>query len=163
MKTREELKDKVIEADGVVSDFVLFVNADRGALLVCEDVAAGRGTSVEVKIKWRQTSLSESAFQFDLILPAGVTFGSIRTGQALLDAQKSIQHALLNNGTAFRVLVFGLNTNEIPDGEIAIVTLNVANNAFPGFHPLDLAGFVFSGAQGTSAKGFAVSGGISIL
>lgn len=144
-----------------MDQYIDFTNAKNGGLLVCEDVQGVRGSSFTARILWRSGPVPVPAVNFDLKLPNGVTLGSVTAGPAATSANKQVQGNVVSGN--IKIIVFGINQTEIQTGHLATISMFISPTAFPGFQPLDILGFAFSDAQGSAAKGFCLSGGVTIL
>ncbi|MBZ5538796.1 MAG: fibronectin type III domain-containing protein [Acidobacteriia bacterium] len=88
-----------------------------------------------------------STLQFDLQLPAALSFSSVATGTAATAAGKSASGNAIAGGV--RVLVFGLNQTTIGTGAVAVVSLSIAGGTPPGTLSVGITNITASDPTGT--------------
>lgn len=142
--------------------FLVFSNADKGGLISCGVVSGARGSIVSIPINWKARGSHVSLLQFDMNLPLGTTFQSATAGPALTAEGKLVQANVL--GQSVRVIALSFtNNNEVKDGHLLTISLNVGQTTFQAFHPLSLSNLTFSSPGAVSEKAFAISGGLIVL
>jgi uncharacterized repeat protein (TIGR01451 family) len=113
--------------------------------------SAAPGSSVDVPVSFTPSpDISAGNFQFDLEIPAGLTFISAQAGPALLATGHSLNSNLL--GGSVRIMSFGMDQNVLGAGVVALIRLQVNAGAVPGTLPLNL----------TNASVYAAVGSVSI-
>lgn len=127
------------------------------------DVSVKAGNQIALKVNMKN-NVQISGFQFDLLLPEGVTvdssidtFGDLAINASIcgtrVNPNKFTFSASLPDGDSNRhltVLCYATNTNVmVGDGEVATITLNVANNVSAGDYDLILRNVVVSNITDT--------------
>jgi len=109
--------------------FILDAAAASAGQLTLGRAHARAGSEVAVPLQYRQQhGAAVVALMTDVdVDPTVVTNARCRSGTAATAAGKTVACSL--KGRRLRVLVFGLNTNVIPDGEVASVTFDVSPHA----------------------------------
>jgi chitodextrinase len=88
-----------------------------------------------------------STLQFDLQLPAALSFSSVTAGSAATAAGKSASGSIVTGGV--RVLIFGLNQTTIGTGAVAVVNLTIAGGTGPGSLAVGITNITASDPTGT--------------
>lgn len=128
----------------------------------CHAAPAPAGTSVTLPVTFSSGTQAVTAVQFDLVLPVGVSSQSVVAGAASTTAQKTIATNMVNGN--LRVLISGTNQTPISDGQIALVTLQLASNLPTTTFQLNLINVSASSPAGTNVPlGQTVPGVLSVL
>ena len=120
-----------------------------GAIIVCDSAGAfagglqlGRvsgeaGQPVTIPVVYRGGRRPASALMVDIKFHSGLTNPQCAAGAALSNgnADKSVSCAERSPGS-FRLILFGMNQDPIPNGEVATITFDVAATARPGLYAL---------------------------
>lgn len=106
---------------------------------------AGNAVDVTVNFANGVNAQSVSGLQFDLTLPTGVSSNTVVVGAAAQAAGKSVSANMI--GSALRVLIFGLNSDPIGPGAMAVINLRLAANLTSN------RSLVLSGIVGTDPAG----------
>src|SRR3970040_726760 len=118
--------------------------ASAGAPSALIDVGNGSGNPGDTGIVVAVSLASDpganvASLDFDLSFDSSrLAYVSTATGPAASAAVKDAQGNLISPGT-IRVIVFGLKTNVIGDGVVAIISFNVLGGAAPGDSSLSLS------------------------
>lgn len=127
------------------------------------DVSVKAGNQIVLKVNMKN-NVQISGFQFDLLLPEGVTIDSSIDTFGDLSINASISGTRVNpnkftfsaslpdgdNNRHLTVLCYATNANVmVGDGEVATITLNVANNVSAGDYDLILRNVVVSNITDT--------------
>lgn len=126
---------------------VNLVNANHSILLVSGVSSGTAGGSVQIPITFVPSTWQATAFQAEIVLPAGFTLKGLTIGPAAITANKNVQ---LNPANG-RFLVFGLNQTVLEDGVVAIATVNIATGTHSGIYPFALSNPVATDANGSAA------------
>jgi cohesin domain-containing protein len=167
--TKEDLQDAIgglqeaVDAD-VVQDaqVVEVINAlvIKPLSITVGSVQAAKGTTADVPIVFKSGTTPVSTLQFDIQLPSGISFNSVTVGASASGAQKSAQSALINGGV--RVLIFGLNQNQIATGVLVNMKLDVSSTSSSGKKTLPIVGIVGSDPAGGNVALVGTNGSISV-
>ena len=110
------------------------------------------GTSINFPINFTAGTVGVSTMQFDLVLPIGIVSPNpaiITTGLAASSAGKAASSNILSNGR-IRILIFGLNQNIIPSGNIVNISLNITAGIAAGIYLTQVINIVSSDKLGNS-------------
>jgi len=118
------------------------------------------GTSVDLPVNFTAGGTGVSTLQFDLTLPASLSYVSVTTGSAAATAGKSASGSTITGGV--RVLIFGLNQNPIGSGSIAVVRLNIASGTAPATLAVGVTGISASSPTGTAVSTNGVGGAVTV-
>lgn len=118
------------------------------------------GTAVDLPVSFTSGATPVSTLQFDLTLPAGVSYVSVTTGVAAATAGKSASASGTSGGV--RVVIFGLNQNGIGSGSIATVRLNTASGLAAGSKTVSIAGIVAADPGGNNVATNGSAGAVTI-
>ena len=105
-------------------------------------------------------STGVSTLQFDLALPASLSYVSVATGAAAATAGKSASGSTIAGGV--RVLIFGLNQNTVGSGSIAVVRLNIVSGTAPATLPVGIAGIVAASSSGDPVSTTGAGGSVTV-
>lgn len=115
-------------------------------------VSGAQNATVSLPISLAVAQASVAALQFDLALPAGISFVSATPSSGALGAGKSVS-ANMVNATTLRVLVFGLNQTVIPSGTLLTLQMKIASGMKSGDNPITVSGVVMSDPAGKTVSG----------
>jgi len=102
--------------------------------------------------------------QFDMTLPSDVVFINVSAGAAAVAAGKDMVLNVYNSTTNIvTVVIFGLNVNEIADGEVAVVQVHIASNATGGVRPVMLDGVLLADPDALSVPVRAENGTLTVV
>jgi hypothetical protein len=87
---------------------------------------AGNAVDVTVNFTNGVNAQNVSGLQFDLTLPSGVSSNTVIVGAAAQAAGKSVSANMV--GSALRVIIFGLNSDPMGSGAMAVINLRLAAN-----------------------------------
>lgn len=136
------------------------------ALVILASCRATAGTTVAGNPVTLPVTLSTgtnaiAALQFDLVLPVGVSTQTVVAGSSVTSAQKQIATSMI--GGNLRVLISGSNQNAIPNGPVALITLQLAANLPTTTFQMTLINVVASDPAGISVPlGSTVPGVLSV-
>lgn len=122
-------------------------------------VAGGAGTAVDLPVTFTAGDTGVSTLQFDLTLPAPLSYVSVTTGSVATTAGKSASANTISGG--IRALVFGLNQTPIGSGLIATIRLNIAGDTAPGALAVGIAGIVASDPDGNAVPTTGTDGSVT--
>lgn len=118
------------------------------------------GTEVQIPVNFQPGSSDISAFQFDLLLPNGVTYVSNTPGAIIAGAGKSLVASTIAGGARF--LVFGFNQAAIPPGVAVTIRVALQSTLAAGNLALGLTNVTFSSPSGANVPGNGVAGTLTI-
>ena len=118
------------------------------------------GTAVDLPVSFTAGGTGVSTLQFDLTLPASLSYASVATGSAAISAGKSASGNAITGGV--RVLIFGLNQNTVGSGSIAVVRLNIASGTAPATLPVGITGISASSPSGTAVSTNGAGGSVTV-
>lgn len=124
-------------------------------------VSAAAGSNVNLTISLAPGTAGVSTLQFDLQIPAALTYSATATGDAATNAGKSASGSAISSGV--RVLIFGLNQNTIGAGPVAVVTLAIAAGASAGSLPIPISALTASSPAGVAVPVIGVNGQVTVL
>ena len=137
-----------------------------------EPVSVQGNSQVTLSIKMKNTVEAEG-FGFDLYLPEGMTFATDADGfiEASLSTERTNSNktnsfdAVIRSDGALRVLAASTNGSSISgnDGEIAVVTVNVASGMEAGEYPLIMKEIAISDVDAVSHRTILQESTITIL
>ena len=134
---------------------VMFGWAHGASLIVWESVGYP-GARIPVTIELETEPGEEVAgIQFDLLFDSSMLdLFNVRAGQAAVDADKDVDHSLVQPGRV-RVVISGINQEPIPNGNVAVIGFDVSSAAPLGATGVGLEGVLMSDpdAQSVSASG----------
>ena len=104
-----------------------------------------RGTSAEISINLTSVSAQISGLQWTVAPPAGVTVSSSIIDPVIGVTINKVLACSVNN---LLCLIYGINTNVIPSGPVAKITVNVAQSAGLGSKTIDLTGLLGVNSSG---------------
>lgn len=87
-----------------------------------KEIQHGIGVRLELLLKTRPSSALPAGLQWEFKLPAGMQIEDIEEGKAVKKAGKTI----VCNGA--KCLVYGLNRTTIPNGQVAVAKIRVAQS-----------------------------------
>jgi hypothetical protein len=128
--------------------------------LSASTVSGLAGSDVDFAVSLAPGTAQISSLQFDLVLPPQVSYASVSAGSAAIIAGKDA----VGNANACipgRVIVWGMNTNNIGAGSVAIIRLHLATDA-SGTLAVEFANLAASDANGTAVALGATSGAITV-
>jgi hypothetical protein len=94
------------------------------------EVGGAAGERIELPVSFTPGETAVSSIRFELTLPSGLAYVSTAAGSATTAADKSATAVATEDGV--RVLVFGLNANALGQGPLALVSVDIAEDAAPG-------------------------------
>lgn len=109
-------------------------------------VIAGNG--VDYLVAFGTGSTDVSAFQFDVTLPAGITFNTVTAGPVLTTSGKGVSANMVGN--ALRVLISGLNQTPIGTGLAVTINLRASATLTTGQLPLTMSNVSASDPAGSA-------------
>lgn len=118
------------------------------------------GNSVDIQMAFSTGTLAVAGFQYDLVLPAGVSSNTVTAGSVITNAGKSIQANLV--GTSLRIIIFGLNQTTIDSGILGSVNLRLATSMTSGILPLSLINVTGSDVAGINVPMTSCNGTLTI-
>ncbi len=130
----------------------------RSASLAVGSVSGADGASVDLPVTLTAGSTGIASLQFDLALPAQLTYVSTGAGAASSSAGKEVSD--FNNAGTLRVLVFSVSQSIIGSGEVAIVRLSIPSGTVPGEYTVGINGIVASDVDGKSVPISGSSGAV---
>ena len=140
---------------------VLLIIAGRTSAdnLVVDNLTIGAGKSKEMSINLSNPDRTYCAFQFDLVLPEGVTIAKKDNGKfnVSLDDNRIDDHTLsvsdLGNNT-YRFLAFSLSNAELygTSGALVNITLQTDENISEGAKSASISSQVFTAVNGEQYK-----------
>lgn len=167
MKTRGDLNQGIdslsasaTTLDNSYTGLTSAVNLTNGSFLALGRLVGIRGGSVNMPVLFFKGKGSVAAVQFDVTIPAGLTFQSVTVGAAATAAGKQVSSNPITGGV--RVLVFGINQTLIGSGVLATLVLGVSAGAAVAPASLGIVGVTASNAAGTSVQITASTGTVSI-
>jgi cohesin domain-containing protein/purple acid phosphatase-like protein len=122
-------------------------------------VSGGAGSAVDLPVTFTPGDTDVSTLQFDLSLPASLSYVSVATGSVATTAGKSASANTISGGV--RVLVFGLNQTPIGSGSIVTIRLSIAGNTVPGILAVGIAGTVASDPDGNAVATTGIDGSVT--
>jgi chitodextrinase len=128
--------------------------------LVVGSVTGAPGASVDLQVSFTAGATAVSGLQFDLSLPAGVSYVSVTTGSAATAAGKNAQASAVSGGV--RVLVFGLNQTPIALGPLAVIRLSITTGTAAGTWPVGITNIVASDPGGTAVLSNGTNGSVIV-
>ena len=117
-------------------------------------------TTVSLPISFDPGTSSVAGMQFNIIVPAGLSTGTITPGSILNTAVKSVSANL--TGSTWTFIIFGLNQNTIASGSLLTVELKISATA-TGTLSLPVSGVVYSDPNGTSITGTGTGGTVTVV
>lgn len=118
------------------------------------------GCGIDVAVVLSTGALDVSSLQFDIMLPAGVTFNTATAGPAAIAAGKSVSPNPIAGGV--RILVFGVNQTSFGPGQVVLVNLRLDVALTTGIRSLPIAGIVGSDALGASVSMTGTNGSVNV-
>jgi len=134
--------------------------ADAAPSIVIGTVSGPASSSVILSVNFASGTTDVSALQFDLMFPAGIAYDSIATGTVAAAAGKDVMAAAISGG--MRVLIAGLNQTAIGTGQLANITLDLANSLSAGTYPMAPVNIVFSDPDGDEVASSSQSGSVTV-
>ena len=124
-------------------------------------VAGKAGQTVALPIAFNPASASVASLQFNLTLPKGVKAGDVTPGAILATAAKSVKTNV--KGRTWSFIIFGINQNTIPSGDLVTANFKVAPGAGAGSLRVPISGVVYTDPKGTVvASGSNTNGTITV-
>jgi hypothetical protein len=108
------------------------------------------GTSVNVPIRLDPGSTPITGAQFDLVLPAGWSAGKIVASSETTAANKTVTTRQV--GQAWRVIIFGMNQNNLPSGTLLTVEVQIPKAPQGKSAKLTLTGVALTDNKGNAIK-----------
>lgn len=124
-------------------------------IVYAKSMTAMAGTTIKLPILMKNTA-SVPGFQFDLVLPEGVSFvnAELSLERTTATNTNTFNYAVQSDGS-YRVLAASTSnaTFDGNDGEVATVTISIDENVADGLYPIKLKGIVISdlNAQGVQS------------
>jgi hypothetical protein len=146
--------------DALVANLYTSVSLNVGSLFVVSVAHGNKGANIQIPVSLLKGHGSISALQFDLLLPAGITYQSVTTGAAALSAQKSATGATVTGGV--RILIFGLNQNIISNGILATLQFHLETSLTLGYYSIPISGIVSSDPNGLVVPTMGLTGAVLI-
>ena len=134
--------------------------AVHAASLTLPNQSAIPGQTVVLAVSLVSQGQSISAIQFDLDADPGLSFGAL-PGIQLGASNKTLQTATLPNG-ALRVLLVGMNNQQIADGELLRPIVLVDPASFPGSAQIHVGNVIATDQNGLSVNVSSVDGTVQI-
>lgn len=128
--------------------------------LVVGSAKAARGTTIEVPIIFTKGAVLVSAMQFDLKVPASLSFASVSPGESTIAAQKGVQGNPASGVT--KILIFAINQTTFNTGVVARVKFNVAASAALGNKTVTIQGIAASDKDGTTVQLSGTNGTVTV-
>lgn len=119
-------------------------NATETALLIAPVLDAQIGAPIDVPLTLVPGPGGNTAIQFDLSLPEGLSIISVTAGPAATAIGKSVTFSTTTNST----ILFGLNQTKLVEGVVAIAHLQVSMSAKAGLYPFEMINPVASDGNG---------------
>jgi len=118
------------------------------------------GGLAQIPVQFTNGSAAIAGLQFDLALPVGISSDiSAAAGPAATAAVKLVYSAL--NGSTFRVIVAGLNSTTISDGDVVDLTVHLTASA-SGILPLHLSNLAATSPAGDAVLLTGADGSITV-
>lgn len=164
MKIENRLSDHFSQIMiGCLVAFVFcFPNLSYGAApaVTVGNASGTAGAAVNIPVTFSPGTTAVATLQFDLSLPAALSYGSIATGAAATAAGKSAQASVIAGG--IRVVVFGLNQTAIGSGTLATITFNIAPGTTAGNLAIGITGIVASDPNGAGVSSTGTGGSVAV-
>lgn len=162
---QKEIAALLASVDKETAQDVEVVNAVTVAIapalsLTVGTVAGAKNQTIDLPIYFKAGVNSVSGVQFDLALSTGLSVVGSDIGIAAKVAEKSIQVAPIPGGV--RVLIFGLNNNQINSGSVAILKIAVSQNAQAGKRAIPIGSIAASSPIGTGVTMTGRNGSLQI-
>ncbi len=119
------------------------------------------GSNLDLVVDLAPGTNSISTLQFDLLLPAGLTYQATAAGTAAAAAQKTASGSAQSGWV--RILIFGLNLNAIGAGPVAIVTLSITSGTAPGNLPVPITNITASDPSGLVMSALGIDGSVTVV
>jgi hypothetical protein len=160
-ETRSANKTRALLIAALIYALTCLVGFPAGALGASPSVkigsaAGGAGSAVDLPVAFTTGDTDVSTLQFDLSLPASLSYVSAATGSVAVTAGKSASANDISGGV--RVLIFGLNQTPLGSGAIATIRLNIAGDTAPGVLAVGIAGIVASDPNGNGVTTTGIGG-----
>lgn len=134
---------------------------DHGTLLAGDYVAGHPGETVTLPFLFVPSFFNATGIEADIVVPSKLTISSTTVGAAALAAQKIVSTNTVNGVERF--LIFGLNQNVIPWGEVILLSINIPSNTPPGQYPIVIDNPIASDADGDPVLMSVMSGIVEVL
>jgi hypothetical protein len=115
------------------------------------------GKTVTLPVRFDPAASSISSLQFNLMLPKGVSPGSVTPGPILNSAGKSVKTHL--KGQAWEILIFGINQNTIPSGDLLTAQVKIAPGTPAGNLAVPISGVAYTDPSGNVVNAGQTTGG----
>jgi hypothetical protein len=119
------------------------------------------GAAVNISVGFTPGATPVSTLQFDLLFSSSLSYNSVSTGQAALNAGKSASGSAISGGA--RILVFGLNQTAIGSGAVANIQFTIASGAPVGSVAVAIGGIVASDANANPVSASGTGGSVTVL
>lgn len=134
---------------------------DHGTLLIGDYVAGHPGETLTLPILFVPSFFNATAIEADVVIPEKLTVSSVMPGAATIAAQKIVSTNTVNGVERF--LVFGLNQNIIQQGEVILLSVNIASTTPAGQYPIIIDNPVASDANGDPILMSVMSGIVEVI
>src|SRR5205807_10431021 len=114
-------------------------------------VSGKPGTIAALPIRFDPSNGSVSSLQFKLTLPMGIKPDSVTPGSILTSSSKNVKTNV--KGRTWAILIFGINQNAIPAGDLLMARLKIAPSASTGELNVPVSGIIYTDPKGTPVPG----------
>jgi hypothetical protein len=125
------------------------------AIIAVGSATAQAGTIMTLPISFTPGTNASSLPQYDITLPAGITFIGYDNGPAATAAGKTCQGHTM--GSFFRSIVSG-GINAIGPGVLCYAKLNISQSMTAGAYPLAISGIIIASPEATQVPGIGING-----
>lgn len=142
--TLDQAVQESTTAEATAERLLTETNATETALLIAPVMDAQIGSPVDVPLILVPGPNGNTAVQFNISVPEGLSILSVTTGPAANAVGKSVSFSTSTDSA----VVFGLNQTKLVEGVVAIAHLEVSLNAKAGLYPFEMNTPVASDANG---------------